>query len=1304
MKFFGLFVLFCILNVSLGVIASGFQSELDYSYESPDLTIGIPSAIIVSEDGIWTGGENGLMDIRAGELLKFSKAKNSAGISTWVTDIDRLNNRYLLISVYGNGLYLMDTSSNEVRPVNTSGIKNRGFWKTDIGRDKIIVSTLSNIHIYNIATMQESSNLRGKGIVIGDQVVDLAVDDSSDGIWWIDRDEGLFFYSFASESWAQFNLSIEPSQKLHTLTIDEEHLYIGADSGVLIFNKMTKGVRLVSSKNISDEDSQPVRSIFIDKNEKVWVAAENLYYLDSKQEQLIAHEFLQAENELLIVTDMAEDRYRNLFAVDTTHGLVVLSDLIKSISATNLPFTGQEVMSVESMANSDTLLSRNNSQVAVTNISEDSEMENTIFQVEGRRVLYGHEAVNLFDEEFNLYPLDVKVNENYSPSGISGKIDEVVFKSVLEAFEVGGIIYALVQDSEGNKLLNLSHGYKEVLPYFISNIRRTTNDSLILTVDGVGIFEIAGNSGIKQIDFGISHQYQVYTSIYSDNESLLIGTSGNGFLFKDLMSGDAGMKNSGPGFIRDVVSLDKYWLVAANNGLFAIGKEHGENIFVGKSFGITDSDFQFDGIEVTKNFILVRGDKQSNLLEKNSFLENLKQLSQKKHNIDTSKIKIEIADSSVETPGSEKGISTVEDSFTIGLPATNYVARGLLSYEYKLTGRDSDWIKLAPEERIITLSELPVDSYSLKIRIHDPRSHVEQPVTTIPLNVLPPWWRTWQAMMVYLVIVIIGIYLAYRSYLKRVDEQGAMLTTLVEEKNSVIQDTNQFMQRMLRNKQRAMANLSHEIRTPLTLILGPLKEVLEAPDSDKTVERIELATRNADRISVLVDQMLELEKLEYIKTLPPQHYELDHDMPRIMFDLKAYAALKKHQLTWQCSGQKRITLFTDSLEKILSNLVSNAVKYTPEGGKIGVSVKQRQLQLVIEVSDNGAGMTEEQVDKIFERYTRLENEAEGTGVGLALVKELVIANGGHIKVESEPGAGSCFTVFLPMTGSTTKSQAMAKEVKENPARHYNIDRELAGEGKVILVVDDNEELRTYIRDLLGGVYRCLMASNGKEALDIVARAKPDLVLTDYKMPDMDGLAFAKALRRDDSLAKVPLIFMSAFGDPKSIRLALEAGADSYMTKPVEKPLLLSRISNLFERYQPVEPEVTEHVTEEPEDELPEFENEQGQRFYFKALELMEKHYGDEDFTKPVFAEMMAVSDRHLQRLFQSSFDKPFNAVIREFRLEKARGMLEEGMQITQISYDTGFASPSHFSRAFKDVYHTTPSKYQKEHYHFKRKA
>ena len=400
MKFFGLFVLFCILNVSLGVIASGFQSELDYSYESPDLTIGIPSAIIVSEDGIWTGGENGLMDIRAGELLKFSKAKNSAGISTWVTDIDRLNNRYLLISVYGNGLYLMDTSSNEVRPVNTSGIKNRGFWKTDIGRDKIIVSTLSNIHIYNIATMQESSNLRGKGIVIGDQVVDLAVDDSSDGIWWIDRDEGLFFYSFASESWAQFNLSIEPSQKLHTLTIDEEHLYIGADSGVLIFNKMTKGVRLVSSKNISDEDSQPVRSIFIDKNEKVWVAAENLYYLDSKQEQLIAHEFLQAENELLIVTDMAEDRYGNLFAVDTTHGLVVLSDLIKSISATNLPFTGQEVMSVESMANSDTLLSRNNSQVAVTNISEDSEMENTIFQVEGRRVLYGHEAVNLFDEEF----------------------------------------------------------------------------------------------------------------------------------------------------------------------------------------------------------------------------------------------------------------------------------------------------------------------------------------------------------------------------------------------------------------------------------------------------------------------------------------------------------------------------------------------------------------------------------------------------------------------------------------------------------------------------------------------------------------------------------------------------------------------------------------------------------------------------------------------------------------------------------------------------------------------------------------
>ncbi|MBT82044.1 MAG: hypothetical protein CL587_16825 [Alteromonadaceae bacterium] len=1249
-----LIVLFCIVGClfSASALAAPFWEKANIVFNGEPS--GMIRDIVHSSDGLWLGAENGLF-LLSGKNEK--KVEFPFPYSGYISDLYLGQDETLWITVYGEGVYYK-RKNEDVKVFNT-GKEMETAWKVIQHGESVIILTVGKILLMNIHSKEVTSEIHG----------------------------------LSGEAFTEFPHIFD--------FLGSVYIFEGAN-----FSIISEGKRDIVSGLVSEKWPGLSKVLDVSKSGgQYFVTGPEGVYTSS----------LSGENS---VFHSINDQFSNVKRVMKLDGeLVVVGDRITILKDGGFVEAGW------------TSLLWDKESVGTLMAADINHHGDLFLATSARGLLYvpaffnaintspkGYEKniVNLLTDGFSAIAGVTKVYPKHPAKGCLSEstILPVCQNDFKVAIKYSGDFWLTLHNSGASsviKMLNENGAITDEIhvPYTVQDMSVDTAGLIyLLTSSNQILVQLTRHSWREQKTS--LPETENPTCFFLDEEGkAYICSSKNGLLKVDINSGHVKKvkfsTNNGIRYIRAGLkdANNSLW-ITTNSGLFYSGPD---NLWYHLKYpdGIKDFDFEYKGMTTFKDKLLINGDNFDYQISLNEFNERLQERQQK---INTAEVTVKNVEDKSPLAPDDKGIYTVTSGngiFQIRAFVNDYVLRNELFLEYRFS-ESPIWVKTNSPNFDINFPNLDVGRHNFLIRIHDPRSYVEQPVTTIPLNVLPPWWRTWQAMMVYLVIVIIGLYLAYRSYLKRVDEQGAMLTTLVEEKNSVIQDTNQFMQRMLRNKQRAMANLSHEIRTPLTLILGPLKEVLEAPDSDKTVERIELATRNADRISVLVDQMLELEKLEYIKTLPPQHYELDHDMPRIMFDLKAYAALKKHQLTWQCSGQKRITLFTDSLEKILSNLVSNAVKYTPEGGKIGVSVKQRQLQLVIEVSDNGAGMTEEQVDKIFDRYTRLENEAEGTGVGLALVKELVIANCGHIKVESEPGAGSCFTVFLPMTGSTTKSQAMAKEVKENPARHYNIDRELAGEGKFILVVDDNEELRTYIRDLLGGVYRCLMASNGKEALDIVARAKPDLVLTDYKMPDMDGLAFAKALRRDDSLAKVPLIFMSAFGDPKSIRLALEAGADSYMTKPVEKPLLLSRISNLFERYQPVEPEVTEHVTEEPEDELPEFENEQGQRFYFKALELMEKHYGDEDFTKPVFAEMMAVSDRHLQRLFQSSFDKPFNAVIREFRLEKARGMLEEGMQITQISYDTGFASPSHFSRAFKDVYHTTPSKYQKEHYHFKRKA
>ncbi len=1295
MRIFLAFVLNLIFFVLPCIIAESVASPLDYSNNKPSQRVGNPSSILVTSDDIWIGGENGLLKVRENLKVDFDEYSQS---TNWVTDLAELSPKHLLVSVFGHGIFVLNMETLQLTEVNPGSFHRKGFWKVSVGAEVIAASTLNDISVFDKAKMKFKFSLVEEGVRVGSKVVDLIVDDSDSTLWWIDSERGLYNYSLSSKKWGVVELGNSADYEYFSLEKYDDSLYIGTDKGLLIYDLISTDVALIEERDSSVTPVQPVRSTLLDQHGTLWVAAEKLYELDGAGKRLIANGVINTSadsNRLLIVTDMTEDQLGNIYAVDTVNGLIAFSRLTSATTVINNISGSKEPLRISYAKNSSQIVIEYPDSVSLLeNIDKLAELTPTEF-----KPLYGNEETYFVDRYFNVFQADRTTK--IKTLSIGEKVDkEQFFSSVLRMYQLDKKVVYLISQDEKLKLVEASRDISQFFPYEISNDRLTKDETIIVTVDAVGVFEIDSKGRVFRYALGLDHSYHVFTAIYTDDEIIGIGTSGNGAFFISRDTKSLETKYAYPKFIRDISTLANYWLLATNSGAYAIGKEHNEKILIGSGFGVTDGDFSFGGIAESESEMILLGDKQAYQFKTLEFEKILSDLSSAKHAVPESSLLISTSDDGRWGRVSQSEIILQKgSSLKVKVPAINYLNRAIHSYQYRIAEREENWKTLEAEHLIIVLDKLNSGKYVLEMRVNDPRSYAEQPVTAITLHVLPPWWRSWQAMIAYTLALLVLGFVSYRNYLRRVGEQGEMLSRMVDEKNTALEDSGTFLNQVLSQRQRIMANLSHEIRTPLSLVIGPLSQMLKAPDDPEMPALLDTANRNANRIRVLVDQMLELEKLDYVRSRPKQHYDLDKDVPKIIYDLKPFAEAKDQTLVVKCSTGKSISLYEDTLEKILNNLVSNAVKYTRTGGNISVRITQRAMQLLIEVSDNGQGIPDEKKEKIFERYTQLDKSKDGVGVGLALVKELVTVNDGHIKLESEVEQGTCVRVWLPLLNTEYEQKAANASVAagEPQSPGYAVNESAPQEDKLILVVDDNEELRRYLHKQISGQYHCLVADSAKQALDVSARMRPDLILTDFKMPEMDGLELTQEVRERFDDVRIPVIVMSAFGDPQSIRDALAAGVDSYLTKPVETELLLLRIRNVLERQQIQTVEISADSFESEVTDLPDFVSEREQNFYFKFMDILEAHHADEHFNKAAMASEMAVSERQLSRVLRTIFDKTFIELLKEFRLERAKQLLAEGKQVTQVGLEVGFSSPSQFSRTFREVNDTTPTQYQQEH-------
>ena len=583
----------------------------------------------------------------------------------------------------------------------------------------------------------------------------------------------------------------------------------------------------------------------------------------------------------------------------------------------------------------------------------------------------------------------------------------------------------------------------------------------------------------------------------------------------------------------------------------------------------------------------------------------------------------------------------------------------------------------------------------------------------------------------FLFVCIVAAAMIFRSYVVKAKLNEALAKTNgelkrvngeLEVKNGELKRLNEEVLELTHSRLVFFTNISHELRTPLTLIADPVEMLLEDSGiKGKSRELLKMVQRNAVALQQLVSSILDFRKIQNGKMdLKLYRFDIVKALTIWVGDFQLTAERKQIKLHLDMegfTGSHEVVADKEKIARVVFNLLSNALKYTPAGGDIFVSLRVEDDKLRLDVRDTGKGIEKEEAAKIFERFFQAKGAASGTGIGLALVKSFVELHHGEVWVESELGKGSDFIVEIPRE-QVDKSQVIHmddKGVDNSVSASYSKDKSVVDEsvlqyiddgerkcGKVqqlvsentnkptVLVIDDNNDIRQYEHTLLQDDYIVIEAVDGKEGLEIAKKEVPDLVICDVMMPVMDGLEFTEQLKTNTATSHIPVIMLTAKNLEEHRAEGYEHGADSYITKPFHSKVLLARIENLLKQRK-----LLKHLfqgSKEAEQEIAESHLEDRDKQFLKQLHsIIQKNLSDSEFGVEDIGKQIGLSRVQLYRKVKALTGSSVVDLLRKARLAKAKRLLEShSMSVSEVAYDVGFSAPSYFTKCFKDEYGMLP--------------
>jgi len=654
-------------------------------------------------------------------------------------------------------------------------------------------------------------------------------------------------------------------------------------------------------------------------------------------------------------------------------------------------------------------------------------------------------------------------------------------------------------------------------------------------------------------------------------------------------------------------------------------------------------------------------------------------------------------------------LSHNQTNFTLEFAALDYHNSGKNKYAYMMENVDPDWVHTDASRRFATYTHLDPGEYVFQVKGSNNDGIWNETGTSVKITILPPWWRTTWAYLSYIVFIIALIYFLRRYELNRLGLKHNLEIKDLE--------TGKLLE-MDHLKSKFFANISHEFRTPLTLILAPIDELVTETRFESHRKVFKRIKHNAKRLLSLINQLLDLSRLEASELkLHAIRSDIVQLSRSLLANFESMAVARNISLKFKSSAKALwVWLDTECYEKIITNLLSNAFKFSEGDSVITIELQENPSSdkfesgsVTISVSDQGKGMPDGEVEKIFNRFYQTDDDLsrsyEGSGIGLALVKELVELHHGTIGVKSFIGKGTKFTIELHLGKSHLSMNEISKstpEAKKELKELYSDDSDevddhesaIEQEKATILIVEDNRDMQQHLAEILQKDFNLHFANNGERGLSSATEKIPELILSDVMMPEMNGIEMCKKIKTDKRTSHIPVILLTARAGEESKLEGLDTGADEYLEKPFSKRELMTRIRNLIAQRKHLQLKFAKNITfQVSEMEI----NRLDKDFLSEVISCIEKNLSSSEYSVEILANDLFLSRIQLHRKLSALCGKSASEFIRSYRLAKAAELFDSKQgNVSQVAYQTGFNSLNYFSKMFKQQYGVLPSEYSKK--------
>lgn len=1292
----------------------------------------IYATFIDSKNNLWVGTDEGLC-LYNRDLDNFTKIniedvitkgyKQPITIKTIIED----NNGNLYLGAYGFGLFKLNIKSLHASLVHSKVLEKPNFLiKSSVKNKRGIIYLGTSYGLLEIdlnGKVRQVYKDKFKREPLLNDIENLVIDKF--GFLWLGTTEnGLIKIKPETDNYQFENYPITKNKILSIVKSSHDYIICGTENdGLLVVDYKGKVLQkyLHSKYNSFSLKSNSVWSLYEDKEKRLWLGYFNkgLGVFDKPNNKFNSLESLaNNENSLQTsyVTSVVKDKKGNLLISNEGGGLDIYNPINKSYIHVNKAnqnyYSGLDAIDIQT-------------------IFIDSK-QNIWVGSWDRGIYFLKNGTNRFINYNTSNNSGLKSNRVFSFSEDSkGRIWIGTFIKGLHYFDTttNTFIHCNSKPFAANTLDNA----------FIRKVFVDSDDVLwVGTILGLYQVNIKDESHFKVTNMrdamfkGLNEHNSIQTilSIYESNDKTIwIGTDGQGLFSYNKKNRKFSNYDDYPGFkeksVRAIISDNNgsLWL-SGGSGLTKIDFKNKKSTNFTKDDGLIDNDFNNNAVFKDGNGELYFGGYEGI----NYFNPNEIKKAEKAPSLYFSDFKLFNRSVKPNEDGSplsrvisqtkEITLNYTQSVFTIEYVGINYNYSKKNQYAYYLEGFEKDW-NYAGNNRTATYTNLAPGNYIFKVKSANADGSWGEDQLELKIKILPPWWKTFWAYLIYTSILIFLMIYLNKIYQNRFKAKQAIL--LEKEKSIQLEQLNN-------NKLQFFTNISHEFRTPLTLIINPLEDILRSKKlSPEIHNKLKIVHKSSDRLSRLINELMDFNKLEFNKiSLQTKKIDVIAFTEGIISYFNEEAAARNISVNFDSSTEElEDWLDPKMLEKILFNIISNAFKFTPDNGSINIFVNESETDntLIIDgnevpsfsitIKDTGSGIRKKDLNKIFERFYQVNNVNKeyygSTGIGLEVVKEFIELHKGKIEVTSQVGEGTNFKVIFPLGNALYKKNEIIDEVfKIEKNKHqflldslndagddydYSDEKTNNSEAETeklytVLIVEDNPELRNYLKQELGKSYKVLTAENGKKGYELAVHKLPDLIVTDVIMPVMDGLQLCKNIKGDLKTSHIPLLMLSAKAMVKDRLEGIDSGADMYLSKPFELDILKSSLTQLITSRQIMFKKFYSGITRQGKEKTTSLDND----FIQKILHFINENISEPELTVELLSSKIFLSRSQLYRKIKTLTGVSVNEFIRNVRLEKAKQLIEQGNNnINEISYKVGFTSPSYFAKCYKIKYGHLPT-------------